>query len=198
MKSQKSKVSGIITPPTPSYLKRGCRRRGRYFDGGMGGFTLIELVITMVLIGIVAFIVADAMTTGFKAYFVTDFRKEALDQARIALERMTREIRNVRSLADIGTANATQFCFVNTDGTRVSFLFSGTSIVRDEPAACPSAAVTPILSNNTTGSFAYLQTDGSTDPAPPSANTRRIRITMMSTISGENVTLQSEVWPRNL
>jgi hypothetical protein len=25
---------GIITPPSPSYLKRGCRRRGRYSKEG--------------------------------------------------------------------------------------------------------------------------------------------------------------------
>lgn len=54
------------------------------------GFTLIELVITMTLIGIIAYIVATALTTGIKAYFTTDFRKEALDQSRIAMERMTR------------------------------------------------------------------------------------------------------------
>jgi len=162
------------------------------------GFTLIELVITMVLIGIVAFIVADAMSTGFKTYFTTDNRKEALDQARIAMERMTREIRNLRSSADIGTANANQFCFVNTDGTRVSFLYSGTTIVRDEPVACPSAAGAPVLANNiTVFSFTYLQTDGSTDPAPPT-NTKRIRIAITSTLSNEQVQLQSEVWPRSL
>jgi len=44
--------SEIITPPTPSYLKRGCRRQGRYFKGRMEGFTLIEVVMIIVVVSI--------------------------------------------------------------------------------------------------------------------------------------------------
>lgn len=161
------------------------------------GFTIIELVITMVLIGIVAYIAADAMSTGFKAFFVTDNRKEALDQARIAMERMTREIRNVRSSSDIGTANPTEFCFINIEGTRVSFRYSANAITREEPAVCPGSGGNTLANSVTGFSFSYLQSNGSPDPTPPN-NTKRITINLTTTISGESVTLQSEVWPRNL
>mgnify|MGYP001599012373 CR=1 FL=1 len=42
----------LITPPTPSYLKRGCRRQGCYFKGRMEGFTLIEIVMIIVVVSI--------------------------------------------------------------------------------------------------------------------------------------------------
>ncbi|MBI4688976.1 MAG: prepilin-type N-terminal cleavage/methylation domain-containing protein [Nitrospirae bacterium] len=169
-----------------------------------GGFTLIELVITMLLIGIVAFIVADAMSTGFKAYFVTDNRKEALDQARIAMERMTREIRNVRSLgrdndgdgnidADITTANASELCFTDTNNTAIRFRLSGTNILRSEGTSCPPATENTLAEKVTTLTFSYTYASGSLATA-----VRRVQITITSTISSESVTLSSEVYLRNL
>jgi len=182
--------------------KRGCRRQGRYFKGKMGGFTLIELVMTMVLIGIIAYIVATALTTGIKAYFMTDFRKEALDQSRIAMERMTREIRNVRSSSDIwASSDATRFCFTNTDGTTVSFRYPGNTVVREEGlanlAACPGAAGNTLATSITPFLFQYIDNTGAVG-AFSAATTKRIRITITATKNTESVTLQSEVWPRNL
>ena len=60
------------------------------FKSRRNGITLIELVIGMVLMGIVALVVANALSTGVKGNLVTDNRKEGLDQARVAMERMTR------------------------------------------------------------------------------------------------------------
>lgn len=42
----------LITPPPPSYLKRGCRRQGCYFKGRVSGFTLIEIVMIIVVVSI--------------------------------------------------------------------------------------------------------------------------------------------------
>jgi prepilin-type N-terminal cleavage/methylation domain-containing protein len=172
---------------------------------GKKGFTLIELVITMVLIGIVAYIAADAMSTGIKVFFVTENRKEALDQARIAMERMTREIRNLRSNSDVGTGSGTQFCFTNVNGTTISFRYSGSpanTIARQDGlanlAACPGAAGNTLSNNITTLTFSYIRLDGTVDAAFSAANTKRIRIIITSNESGETVTLQSDVWLRNL
>jgi len=205
MKSQKSKLNAQNSnPPSPPFSK-----------GGMGGllkkklftihcslftnnkgFTIIELVITMVLIGIVAFIVADAMSTGFKTYFTTDNRKEALDQARIAMERMTREIRNLRDSSSIIASSTTQFNFTDIDGNAINFIWTSPNITRNGNT---------LATNITSFSFGYIRADSTNvdavfNPAlpPDPARTRRIRITLASTVSGERVTLQSEVWPRNL
>lgn len=172
------------------------------------GVTLIELVITMVLIGIVAFIVADVLSTGLEGFLMTDNRKEATDQARIAMERITREIRNVRSSSDVDTVSAstTQFCFINTDGSVISFRYPGLSantIARQDAlaslAACPGAAGSDLAANIVSFSFGYIRGDnGNVENTFSAANTKRIRITITSTVSGESVQLQSEVWPRSL
>lgn len=168
------------------------------------GFTLIELVITMTLIGIIAYIVAIALSTGIKAYFTTDFRKEALDQTRIAMERMTREIRNLRDSDDVGASSGTQFCFTDTEGTQINYSYSGSDIKRDTGNCAPGSGAT-LSTNITSFSFSYIRANGTsdagfvdTDPDDPATDTKRIRITFTATISTEPVTLQSEVWPRSL
>ncbi|MBI5203853.1 MAG: type II secretion system protein [Nitrospirae bacterium] len=160
------------------------------------GFTIIELVITMVLIGIIAYIVATALSTGITAYFTTDFRKEALDQTRIAMERMTREIRNLRDSDDVATGTSSQFNFTDVSGTNIDFSYSNPNITRDGAT---------LATNITSFSFSYIRADGASnptfvdsDPDDPAIDTKRIRITFTATISGETVTLQSEVWPRSL
>jgi prepilin-type N-terminal cleavage/methylation domain-containing protein len=169
------------------------------------GFTLIELVITMVLIGIVAFIVGKALSEGAKAYFQTDSRKAALDEGRVALERMTRETRNVRSRgkdadadgyidADIWTANATQFCFINTDGARISFRYAGGEITREEGGgACPGAGGDKLASNVNSFNFSYTYEGGSNITA-----IRRIKIDISTQVDTETIPLSSEVYLRNM
>ena len=174
-----------------------------------GGFTLIELVITMVLMAIVALIVANALSTVIKGTLMTDDRKEAMDQARIAMERMTREIRNLRDSDDVNTGNATQFCFTDTDGVQINYSYSNPNIKREAPSAACTPGNGQTLATGITGitpfSFEYIKANGTvdtafvdTDPDAPATDTKRIRITIPCTISGETVTLQSEVWPRNL
>jgi len=172
------------------------------------GVTLIELVITMVLMAIVALVVANAMSTAIKGSLMTDNRKEALDQARVAMERMTREIRNLRNSASVGTGSSTsQFCFMNTDGLVVSFRYPGPSantIARQDGLAvlgdCPGSAGNTLATNITSSfAFGYVRGDnGVVESTFSAANTKRIRITIPCDISNEIVTLQSDVWPRNL
>ncbi|MCX5717824.1 MAG: type II secretion system protein [Nitrospirae bacterium] len=164
---------------------------------GKRGVTLIELVITMVLMGIVALVVANALSTGIKGNLTTDNRKEALDQARVAMERMRREIRNLNNSASVTTSSATQFCFTDTESTLIDYSYSNPNVTRDT-GNCAAGGGATLSTNITSLSFVYLRADGTTDAAFSAANTKLIRITLTSTISSEAVQLQSEVWPRNL
>jgi len=167
------------------------------------GVTLIELVIGMVLMGIVALVVANALSTGIKGNLTTDNRKEALDQARVAMERMTREIRNLRSnnAADLSVANANTFTFVDTSGASISFVLSGGNINRTS-GTTNTLATGISIGTFSSGIFTYVLSDGITEtqtPTPPQMLTiKRIKIDFKATSSIESVSLQSEVWPRNL
>ncbi|OGP64444.1 MAG: hypothetical protein A3K22_04225 [Deltaproteobacteria bacterium RBG_16_42_7] len=153
--------------------------------------------------GIVALVVANALSTGIKGNLTTDNRKEALDQARVAMERMTREIRNLRSnnAADLSVANANTFTFVDTSGASISFVLSGGNINRTS-GTTNTLATGISIGTFSSGIFTYVLSDGITEtqtPTPPQMLTiKRIKIDFKATSSIESVSLQSEVWPRNL
>ncbi|MBI5026527.1 MAG: prepilin-type N-terminal cleavage/methylation domain-containing protein [Nitrospirae bacterium] len=173
------------------------------------GFTLIEAIIVITIIGIIAGVTAMVITEGTKGYIFSESRNEALDQARIAMERMTREIRNTRDNQSICNATATNIDFYGfTDDTanpvkRIEFTLSGTTnIQRRENAGTwyNLASGNPI-----TLTLTYYDASGNILPAPTvgcttTTNIKRIRIaiTVTTTTSGQSVTLQSEVYPRNL
>jgi len=182
----------LFTPPLHPPLVRGGW-------GGKTGMTLIELVLGMVLIGIVALVVANALSTGIDAFFTTDNRKEALDQGRIAMDRMAKEIRNVRSssAADLSVATATTFTFVDTEGTTISFALGGGNITRNADTLAIG------ISNQAfpSGIFTYVLSTGTETQAPSAAERltiKLIKIDFKATAGTESVSLQTEVWPRNL
>lgn len=57
------------------------------------GFTLVELVIVIVLLGILSVVAAPLLSAGFDAWFTGRDVENAHRQAELALERITREMR---------------------------------------------------------------------------------------------------------
>lgn len=97
------------------------------------GFTLVELLMVIVLLGIVAAVAAPAMHSGFQAWFTGRDISEADWQARVALERMTRELRSVRAPADLALAGAGDLTFVDIDGNTIRYCMGAVG-------TCPGAA----------------------------------------------------------
>lgn len=70
------------------------------------GFTLIELIITIVVIGIMVMGIAGFIELGTKGYADTVDRQQLQNQARFVVEKMTREIRHaVPNSFDVFTDN---------------------------------------------------------------------------------------------
>lgn len=165
------------------------------------GVTLIEMVMSIVIIGIVAFVVGDSIIMGMKAYLTADERVEALQKGRYTLERIEREVRNSIQISN-ATATATTLCFEGiTDATVVSFRYSGTQVTREELGgglpACPGAGGTVLADGITAFAFSYLQNSGVAE-ATPSALTRRIAASLTSTTGGESMDMRTEIYPRNI
>jgi|Deesub1362A_J573_1020465.scaffolds.fasta_scaffold00013_64 prepilin-type N-terminal cleavage/methylation domain-containing protein len=167
---------------------------------GKNGFTLIELTLAIVITAILAVVIGSALSEGVRAYLKTDNRNEALEEARTAIERLSKEIRNGTQIA---TATSTVLCFADADGNTVSFRYEGGNniILREAIATgiggCPGTGGNTLAANITSFSFSYIQNSGASDPSPPS-NTKRIRVSLTATVSDESVELQTEIHPRGL
>jgi prepilin-type N-terminal cleavage/methylation domain-containing protein len=64
------------------------------------GFTLIELVATLVLVGIIGAFASFFLYTGIRGFLTSKFSSEAALQAQIALDRISTELRHVQTLVN--------------------------------------------------------------------------------------------------
>jgi hypothetical protein len=108
----------------------------------------------------------------FSSYALKRDVTDADWQAKVALERMTRELRAVRNATAADLAiSPTQIRFVDTDGNSVCFYQNGTSLVRagDGPGAASCGPTSPqVLADKikpNSLAFTYWQDDGATAAA---------------------------------
>ena len=82
------------------------------------GFTLIELVIVIVILSIVSVISINFLVNSLKTYSMMVNQKTLLDEGKLALERMCRDIRNAQSVtAPAAGGSGSQIIFTRTDAT---------------------------------------------------------------------------------
>jgi len=66
--------------------------------GGQRGFTLVEIIIVIVVLGIISGVTFQIVASGVEAFKKSSARKELYDQGRLALERMVRELRDAKEI----------------------------------------------------------------------------------------------------
>ena len=162
------------------------------------GFTLIELIITIVIGGIISGMAALILMQGVKAYTDEQSRSDVHYQARSAMERMAREIRTARSASEIGTAvlgtitgNPTNsFIFVDVSGTNITYSLGGTTLNRTV-GGVPSALAQGV----TTLQFQHYTSAGVLTTAP--ASVWLIEINLTDTQGTQTLQMLTRVHPRN-
>ncbi len=85
------------------------------------GFSLIEMIMVIVVLGIIAAVAAPILANAFRAYFTGMDIAETDWQARAALERMSRELRTVRAPADLIITAAGDLSFTDIDGNVIRY-----------------------------------------------------------------------------
>lgn len=172
------------------------------------GFTLIEMVLSIVIIGLLGTAAAMAISFGTRAAVETQTRVDTLSNLRMATERMAREIRLMQrdpaapANFDIVTRTATTLSFrrLDTNGSSVrTVTINGNAppvvtLNYDSPVVTP----TPVLINRVTAlAFNYWQADGVTSSAN-NADLAFVEINLTITDSyGNSFTQRSRVGLRN-
>jgi prepilin-type N-terminal cleavage/methylation domain-containing protein len=140
------------------------------------GYTLIETVIVIVIVAVLAAFIAPVLSNAVTSYDTTTRNVEVLTRMRYAMERMDREIRDMRrdpvdsAQYDIvvGSMTATMLEFCKADGTRVTV--DGAAVAGEvrlgytagfASTCTASAATTQTLTDAVTAfTFIYCQIDG--------------------------------------
>ena|GEM_PF-416928 len=174
------RINCLSHPPLTPPIKGGGNERG---------FTLIELVMVIVITSIIASIAAMIILEGVKSYQKEASYSDIHNQGRLAIERMAREIRLIRSATatDITTMTATNIVFNDVNGTNIQFSFAGNTISRSGNT----------LANNVQSlAFSYYQQDGTT-VAGSAAQVWYVQISLTTVNAGETLPLRLRVHPRN-
>jgi prepilin-type N-terminal cleavage/methylation domain-containing protein len=160
------------------------------FNSQPKGFTLIEMVITIVVVSILAGLAGMVILEGVRAYTVEQTRSDVHYQARLAMERMAREIRMIRSQADISAMAAANLRYTDANGSNTGFNWVNPTLNRWNGAG------NDVLATGITAfTLSYFQQDGVT--AATTANVWFVEISMTAEQGAESLVLSSRVHPRN-
>ncbi len=156
------------------------------------GFTLIEVVVVIVILSIASTITIYFMVNSLRAYTMTVNQKALFDEGKLALERMCRDIRDANSITSPAVGgSSSSVTFVRTNATaqdianeNITFGLNGNTLekVKTSPAATSTIA-------GNASAFTVLR----------EATNDEIKLVLtLSLGTGENVTLQTKVYPKNL
>jgi prepilin-type N-terminal cleavage/methylation domain-containing protein len=160
------------------------------------GFTLIEVIIVITIVGIVSVIIGSMLLGVVKAWTFKINRNDILWDGRLAMDRMTREIRTIKDSTSVTTASAAQFRFTDTGNKDITYSLSSTNLNRTE-----NGAANLLAANLSAFTFTYYNSSDAVIPSPtvsPSAtDIRRVKINLTLTKNGQDVYLQSDVSTKN-
>ena len=161
------------------------------------GFTLIEMIIVIVILGILSTLAALIILQGVKAYSVEDQRSNVHYQARLAMERMVREIRLIRSTADVTSAltDGTQLQYVDINNAAIGFRLNAGQIQRTQDGGITWQPLASGITAPGGNMFTYLDNTGASTATK--ANLWLIQIQFTATQGTESVTMLTTLHPMN-
>ena len=136
------------------------------------GFTLMELTIVIVILGVSSVVFALAFRESMRAYELVDVETELLQQARYAEERITRHVLRAPT-GGIRAASPTSLTLLDSDSSTVTIAWSG---VKGSDLVLTIAGVSaPLASHVDSLAFTYHGADGRPLPRDRTIDPSRLR-----------------------
>ena len=152
------------------------------------GMTLIEIIVVIVLLSIIGLFTFDFVGKGVETYIIASNQVGLLAEAKLAMERMTREIRDANIIVAVVS---------NPSGDSIN-------IIKSHPTDLDIATEITFQKNGST--LERIRVGYTTEPLADNvssfnvtndSNEIKLELTL-SLAGGENVTLHTKVYPRNL
>jgi prepilin-type N-terminal cleavage/methylation domain-containing protein len=168
-------------------------------DRGARGFTLVELVLVISIMGVLAGVFVKYIDEGNRMFDQVDARRELRQDARAALVRMVREIRQLRSASDVLTADTVSLSFYGVNDSLYTINYSGVS---GESLMFQRGSLSNVLATHVDSlAFDYYQNDGTAAvPLVNPSDTDIYRVTIFLRLLKGNtaVSLKTGTHLRNL
>lgn len=155
------------------------------------GFTLVEFAIVIVLTGIIAGILSVLIREVASTYTFIRVRGVALADNRLAIDRMTREIRQIASATTIYVADAEKIDFGKIDGEKVIFEKSGIDLLRNTDKLATDVTLFDLV-------YYDIANNPLDRPVVDPSSIWRILIKLTIKKGDQTVKFSSQVHPRNL
>lgn len=188
-------------PPLPPFGKGGHNKIPPFGKGGLGGFsgekgfTLIEIIVTLVLVGITAALAGMWIVSVANGYVFAKVNAKTAQNAQLAMTRLTKEFTALQLHSVTGASNTgITFTRPGTDSITVSRTGDGPLLLNGNTLT-DSDSVSAFSLNY----YVYDPSTNSYTCESWSTSTRIIEITL--TLTGGNntpVTFVQRVAPRNL
>ncbi len=115
-----------------------------------GGFSLIEMILVITILSIITAVGSRMLSGAFNAYFTGRDIIDAEWQGRYAMQRISRELRDVRTAtaADLNIASANQITFTDNSANVITYARNGNTLERNGQ---------PLADGVTVLTFNYIQ-----------------------------------------
>ena len=167
-------------------VSKGLRR----FYFGKQGFTLLELVVVIVLVGILSLFTGTIILYEIDQYRFLARSQRDLQNSRMMVRVMTRDLRQITSADSILHADTDSLRFYNVDGEIVAYRFSNSRLVRNGDL---------MMNAVSEFEFGFFDADGSAISSPVSEpeDIYSISFAVTTTSNGRPLTFSTRVQPRN-
>lgn len=151
------------------------------------GVTLIEFVMVTVLLSIVAVTVSRIYIQGLTTQQTVANTNDVVWQGQVALQRMVREIRQVRAAVNVSTMTSSVLTFIDMSGTTITYQLSGSTLTRNS---------IPLADGVSSLAFTYYTQ--SNVVTATNTTLAYIKISLMINQNNSNYTLSTGVYLRDL